>query len=121
MNGPAARAFVGNRPVCEYQFQQFTKSIRSWYRLIRSRSLGIEEKNMNPLTYPLEQLMIIKKNRFDQAVKVLEEKKLVLEKAYDRLYTLTQERDETLKHKMAKLAQLRNALDEGTIPIKSSR
>jgi FKBP-type peptidyl-prolyl cis-trans isomerase len=39
---------------------------------------------MNPLSYPLEQLMIIKKNRFDQAVKALEEKKLILEKAYDK-------------------------------------
>jgi hypothetical protein len=69
---------------------------------------------MNPLSYPLEQLVIIKKNRFDQAVKVLEEKKLILEKAYDLLYELTQDRDATLKHKVAKLTQLRNALDEGT-------
>ena len=34
-----------------------------------------------PLTYPLEQLMTIKKNRFDQAVKTLEQKKALLEKA----------------------------------------
>lgn len=68
---------------------------------------------MDSLNYPLEQLMIIKKNRFDQAVKVLEEKKLILEKAYDKLYDLTKERDEVLQHKMAKLQQLRNALDEG--------
>ena len=33
-----------------------------------------------PLSYPLEQLMIIKKNRFDQAVKTLEEKKKILTK-----------------------------------------
>lgn len=69
---------------------------------------------MNPLNYPLEQLMIIKKNRFDQALKALEEKKLILEKAYDKLYELTRERDETLQHKVAKLTQLRKALDEGT-------
>ncbi|HSX10969.1 MAG TPA: type III secretion T3S chaperone [Chlamydiales bacterium] len=67
-----------------------------------------------PLTYPLEQLMVIKKNRFDQAVKTLEEKKKILEKAYEKLYDVTQERDKALVHKKAKLAQLREALDEGT-------
>lgn len=69
---------------------------------------------MDPLNYPLEQLMTIKKNRFDQAVKALEAKKLILEKEYDKLYTLTQERDEVLQHKVAKLSQLRQAMDEGT-------
>ncbi len=68
----------------------------------------------NPLNYPLQQLMEIKKNRFDQAVKTLEEKKAILEKAYEKLYDLTQERDAVLKHKTAKLTQLRQALDEGT-------
>ena len=67
-----------------------------------------------PLTYPLEQLMIIKKNRFDQAVKTLEIKKEMLEKAYEKLYDLTQERDKVLVHKRAKLSQLRESLDEGT-------
>jgi flagellar biosynthesis chaperone FliJ len=67
----------------------------------------------NPLNYPLEQLMTIKKNRFDQAVKTLEEKKAILEKAYEILYDLTQERDEVLRHKTEKLTQLRQALDEG--------
>lgn len=67
-----------------------------------------------PLNYPLEQLMVIKKNRFDQAVKTLEQKKEILEKAYEKLYDLTKERDEVLGHKQAKLAQLRGALDEGT-------
>ena len=64
--------------------------------------------------YPLEQLLIIKKNRFDQAVKILEEKKALLEKAYEKLYDLTQERDQVLEHKRAKLTQLRNELDQGT-------
>ncbi len=67
-----------------------------------------------PLSYPLEQLMVIKKNRFDQAVKTLEQKKEILEKAYEKLYDLTQERDQVLKHRLAKLAQLRASLDEGT-------
>jgi flagellar biosynthesis chaperone FliJ len=67
-----------------------------------------------PLSYPLEQLMLIKKNRFDQAVKILEQKKEILEKAYEKLYDLTQERDKVLAHKKDKLAQLRQTLDEGT-------
>lgn len=67
-----------------------------------------------PLSYPLEQLMTIKKNRFDQAVKTLEEKKAILEKAYEKLYTLTQERDQAKEHKALKLKQLRDSLDEGS-------
>ncbi len=67
-----------------------------------------------PLTYPLEQLMVIKKNRFDQAVKTLAAKKALLEKAYEKLYDATQERDQVLEHKTAKLQQLRQSLDEGT-------
>lgn len=63
--------------------------------------------------YPLEQLVTIKKNRFDQAVKTLEEKKAILEKAHEKLFDLTQEKDKVLSHKEAKLAQLRGALDEG--------
>ncbi len=58
--------------------------------------------------------MLIKKNRFDQAVKILEEKKSLLEKAYEKLFEVTQERDKVLHHKTAKLNQLRQALDEGT-------
>lgn len=58
--------------------------------------------------------MLIKKNRFDQAVKTLEEKKALLAKAYEKLYELTAERDKVLQHRTDKLTQLRNALDEGT-------
>ena len=68
----------------------------------------------NPLTYPLEQLVSIKKNRFDQAVKILEEKKALLDKANAKLYSVTQERDEVLKHKNAKLTQFRTEVDAGT-------
>ncbi len=64
--------------------------------------------------YPLEQLMEIKKKHFDKAVKTLEEKKLILEKAYETLYDLNQEYNEVLTHKTAKLDQLRTTLDEGT-------
>ncbi|MDE3045245.1 MAG: type III secretion T3S chaperone [Verrucomicrobiota bacterium] len=68
----------------------------------------------NPLNYPLEQLMLIKKNRFDQALKTLEEKKKLLEKAYEKLYEATVERDKVLKHRIAKLEQLREKTDAGT-------
>jgi flagellar biosynthesis chaperone FliJ len=68
----------------------------------------------NPLTYPLEQLMLIKKNRFDQALKTLEEKKALLEKAHEKLFDLSEERDKALFHKREKLQQLREALDAGT-------
>jgi flagellar biosynthesis chaperone FliJ len=68
----------------------------------------------NPLSYPLEQLMSIKKNRFDQAVKTLAEKKAVLEKAVAKLEELTKERDKVLQHRMEKLTQLRDKLDAGT-------
>ncbi|MBI3508982.1 MAG: type III secretion T3S chaperone [Chlamydiia bacterium] len=66
------------------------------------------------LNYPLQQLMSIKKSRFDQAVKVLEEKKLLLEKALQKLAEVTRERDQVLEHRVAKLNQLREELDAGT-------
>jgi len=64
--------------------------------------------------YPLEQVITIKKNRFDRAIKTLEEKKAILEKAYELLYDLTQEQEEVVKHRQSKLDQMRKALDEGT-------
>lgn len=64
--------------------------------------------------YPLEQVIAIKKNRFDQAIKTLEIKKEILEKAYEKLYDLTQEWEEVKQHKQGKLDQLRDALDTGT-------
>ena len=64
--------------------------------------------------YPLEQMLTIKKNRFDAAVKTLEEKKAILEKEYEKLFDITQKRDEVLQHKREKLQQLRHELDTGT-------
>jgi|GEM_PF-252385 len=64
--------------------------------------------------YPLEQLITIKQNRFDQAVKTLEAKKELLEKAYEKLFDLTQEQNEVQEHKTAKLIQVREELDKGT-------
>ncbi|HSX38080.1 MAG TPA: type III secretion T3S chaperone [Chlamydiales bacterium] len=76
---------------------------------------------MTRLNYPLEQMLIIKKNRFEAAIKTLEEKKAILEKAYEKLYDITQARDEVLQHKNAKLEQLRHELDTGTTTDKIHR
>jgi hypothetical protein len=67
-----------------------------------------------PMKYPLEEMISIKQSRFDQAVKILEQKKLLLEQAYEKLFEVTEERDLVLQHKVDKLTQLREALDEGT-------
>jgi flagellar biosynthesis chaperone FliJ len=64
--------------------------------------------------YPLQELLGIKQNRFDQAVKVLEQKKEILEKAKKKLVEVEAARDEVLRHKMAKLEQFREELDKGT-------
>jgi flagellar biosynthesis chaperone FliJ len=67
-----------------------------------------------PPQYPLEQVISIKKNRFDQAIKTLEAKKEILEKAYEKLFELTEELNVVTLHKKAKLDQLRDSLDAGT-------
>jgi len=64
--------------------------------------------------YPLEQVIHIKKKRFDEAVKVLEAKKEILEKAYETLFDLTEEFTQADNHKKAKLEQIRQELDSGT-------
>jgi flagellar biosynthesis chaperone FliJ len=68
----------------------------------------------NPLVYPLEQLMTIKQNRFDAAVKILEQKKEILEKAKKKLDEAIFEKDQVAQHKAAKLDQIRQELDQGT-------
>ncbi len=69
-------------------------------------------------SYPLQQLMEIKKRHFDQAVKTLEEKKQILEKAYETLYDLNEDYNKTLTHKTEKLDQLRKVMDEEPIVAK---
>lgn len=64
--------------------------------------------------YPLEQIIHIKKKRFDEALKILEEKKEILEKAYEKLFDLTEEHTQADNHKKAKLEQIRQELDSGT-------
>ncbi len=63
--------------------------------------------------YPLEQLAIIKQKKFDEAEKVLREKKKILEKEEEKLAQVEKERDEVKEHRFAKLTQLREKMDEG--------
>lgn len=66
------------------------------------------------MNYPLEQLVIIKKKKLEEAEKVLLEKKRALEKEEEKLAKLVGERDKVQEHKDTKLQQLREKLDEGT-------
>lgn len=63
--------------------------------------------------YPLEQVAIIKQKKFDEAEKVLREKKKALELEEEKLAVAEKERDEVKDHRFAKLTQLREKMDEG--------
>ena len=63
--------------------------------------------------YPLEQLVEIKKKRFEEAVKILEEKTEILKKEEKKLKELEEKRDEMILHKQEKLNQLYEMFDEG--------
>ncbi len=64
--------------------------------------------------YPLEQLSFIKQKKLDEAEKVLKEKKLALIKEKEKLSQVEKERDKVKEHRIAKLTQLREELDQGT-------
>lgn len=66
------------------------------------------------MEYPLEQLILIKQKKLEEAEKVLREKKEILEEEMKKLHALEKERDEVKEHKNAKLGQLREELDKGT-------
>ena len=63
--------------------------------------------------YPLEQIAIIKQKKLDEAEKVLRDKKKALEKEEEKLAAVKKERDEVKDHRLAKLTQLREKMDEG--------
>ncbi len=69
---------------------------------------------MKGLKYPLEQLLQIKKSRYDQALKTLEKKKALLEEEKKKLEKCEREKGRVLTHKQEKLRQLRQDLDGGT-------
>ncbi|MEI6241813.1 MAG: type III secretion T3S chaperone, partial [Chlamydiota bacterium] len=62
----------------------------------------------------LEQLVTIKTKRYEQALKLMEEKTTLLEKEKKILQEKESEKEEILLHKQSKMDQLRNLLDEGT-------
>ena len=62
---------------------------------------------------PIQDLVKIKQKRFEQAINLVEEKKVLLKREEDILTKVKKARDKVLKHKEDKLKQLRDALDEG--------
>ncbi|MBS0621478.1 MAG: type III secretion T3S chaperone [Verrucomicrobia bacterium] len=64
--------------------------------------------------YPLEQVLLVKKKRVEEAEAKVKERRNALAQEEQKLRTVERKRDEVLKHKQEKLQQLRNALDEGT-------
>ncbi len=67
----------------------------------------------NKPKYPLEQVATIKQKKLDEAEKVLRDKKLALEKEEEKLKVVEKERDEVKEHRIAKLTQIREKMDEG--------
>lgn len=67
----------------------------------------------NQNNYPLEQIATIKQKKFDEAEKVLRDKKKALELEKEKLVAVEKERDEVKEHRFAKLTQLREKMDEG--------
>ncbi|WP_201456528.1 type III secretion T3S chaperone [Chlamydia sp. 17-3921] len=64
--------------------------------------------------YPLEPVLLIKKDRVDRAEKVVKEKRRLLEIEQEKLREKEAERDKVKNHYMQKIQQLRELLDEGT-------
>lgn len=69
---------------------------------------------MQPIVYPLNQVLDIKNRRVEEAEKVVKEKKILLEKEEQKLEQCKAERDKVLNHQKDKLKQLRDELDHGT-------
>ncbi len=63
--------------------------------------------------YPLEQLVIIKQKRLEEAERELRDKKELLAQAEEKLEKVKAARDQVLNHKDDKIEQLRAGLDEG--------
>lgn len=64
--------------------------------------------------YPLEQLVLIKQRKLDEAERMLKEKKEALVKEEEKLASVEAARNKVKQHKIAKLTQLREELDAGT-------
>lgn len=64
--------------------------------------------------YPLEAVLMIKKDRVERAEKVVKEKRRLLELEQEKLREVEAARDKVKNHYMAKIRQLRELLDDGT-------
>jgi flagellar biosynthesis chaperone FliJ len=65
----------------------------------------------DPLAYPLEEVLGIKRRRVEEAEKEVELKKQELQKQQEILAKKEAERDKVLNHRNDKLAQLRKTMD----------
>jgi hypothetical protein len=65
-------------------------------------------------TYPLRQVLEVKQKRVEDAEKVVQEKKIALQKEEEKLVQREAERDKVKTHKNAKLMQLRETMDHET-------
>jgi hypothetical protein len=65
-------------------------------------------------TYPLEQVLTVKKRRVEAAEEVVKEKKKALELEQEKLKQREAERDAVKKHYKDKLKQMRDELDQQT-------
>jgi flagellar export protein FliJ len=65
--------------------------------------------------YPLAQLLDIKKKRVEEAEKVLQERRKVLEAEQQKLQQLMAQRDRTAAHYKEKLHELREGIDQGVV------
>lgn len=68
--------------------------------------------------YPLKQLAEIKQKNLEEAEIVLRDKKHILEQEQTALVKKEKERDLVKEHRIDKLQQLRDHMDEGAIPHK---
>ena|ERR1700722_7600284 len=63
--------------------------------------------------YPLEQLVLIKQKKLEEAEKHLRDKKKALDEEEKKLKQVEKERDKVKDHRFSKLTQLREKMDEG--------
>lgn len=73
---------------------------------------------MTQNNYPLEQVVLIKQKRLEEAEKVLQQKKELLLKEEQKMKKVEEERDVVKHHKDDKLTQLRHELDTGSSSLK---
>ena len=80
---------------------------------LKRRCNNSELSSANMTSYPLEQIVLIKQKKADEAEKVLAEKKALWIKEQEKLLAMEKERDLVKEHRLSKLNQLREQMDEG--------